>query len=98
MRTNVVDSCAWRCLTEYMRLLNIVKMYDEDTDRSLELNNYISKLEECEKLTDMRKIHNDEIKKLNEEISVFILKNNKLINELKERNNNNNNFKNYVLN
>lgn len=74
MRTNAIDSLAWRSLCEYQNLMNIlIKLNDNDfQEHSEEVMNYTTKLYELDEAKTIRTYHMEMMKKLIERINLCI--------------------------
>jgi len=71
MRTNVIDSLAFRCLTEYKRIVDIyVKLKEIKLDYLYV--EYIKELDELETAKEIRKHHRDSIEQMLENINDLI--------------------------
>jgi len=71
MRTNAIDSTAFRCLQEVKNLVAIYgKLFKKDYD--YHVNDYLEELIECETLKEIREKHEARLKFINDRIDAYI--------------------------
>jgi len=73
MRTNAIDSTAFRCLAEYSNLVKIYsKIYDKDYNYHIE--EYLEELISFDTLKQVREKHTERTKYINDRIDKYIEK------------------------